>query len=90
MKSTFKLTTGGSINIEAIHGAQTVWVEKIFPANTGIEPRSFVIPADLSGVVAQAIELAGQAALKGPCGDRNIAGFNWPELGGTGRPGVAA
>lgn len=70
MKSTFKLNNGGSISIEAVHGSQTVWVEKTFPANSGIEPRAFVIPADLSGLVAQAIELAGAAALNGPCGSR--------------------
>ena len=90
MKSTFKLTTGGSLTVEAVHGSQVVWIERIFPVNTGIEPRSFVVPADLAGLFAQAVELAGNAAMNGPCGNRNIPGFNWPELGGTVKPKVTA
>ena len=67
MKSTFKIDTGISINIEAIRRSRFVWIEMFFEPSLGIEPRAFFIPADLAGVVAQAIELAGQAALEQEC-----------------------
>ncbi|MBC7608595.1 MAG: hypothetical protein H7228_03320 [Polaromonas sp.] len=67
MKSSFKLKDGSTITVTALHAAKHVMVEKIYPLGSSNDPRSFFIPPELSGVVAQAIELAGQAVINGPC-----------------------
>ena len=66
MISTFLMTTGHRIKVTAIHAAGVVCIEKTFPGSDA-KSVGIHIPINLAGVVAQAIEAAGQAIENGPC-----------------------
>lgn len=66
MKSSFCLKSGHRITVTAIHAAGVVCLEKTSPGTDGLTV-GIHIPVEFAAVLAQAIEIAGQAIESGPC-----------------------